>query len=835
MTIFTRAGLLVVLFTLFTSSANAQVWDGGQFDYNTTTKVLRLNLGNGVWAEYDAATRPLDLPYEVSPAIGEILIPDDPQTGTPQVVLRNSIVQMHDGQMVTSFPEYDKGLEVNAQVEVDRSGENIVYTVLQDRNPYCSPSILYTQMAAECTLGFQNDDWTVVYPETPATPAGYTPPLVVSDEPQPSETRVGVVADALFGEDGGSTEVLVDATTTLLEMDADNPLMGGGPATLPEDSPWNDLTLSDDAPPAPLSELEEREDEDEAFVMSGLAALDPDEDEMTAEEHEEGYDGPDFSHVNDPDFELPPLFPDEDADQLAGIAGLRELSGYDDEPEVEEDDAVASASPAEPAPEEPTSTPEPEEEVEEGPETPDPSTIDSDGDGLVDSADGCPNEPEDIDLYEDADGCPDPDNDSDGIADAEDECPVNVEDADGWKDDDGCPDFDNDQDGISDFADLCPDQPETLNEHEDEDGCPDELPEPVEVAEAAPEPEEELASVPEPEVDEAPAVASVPPTEPVEEPAPAPEPEEEVEEPSEGGEWTSGRVAFNGATRALLLLDDGTKVLHRIVVPETEGEYEDTVELDPTVSPNVASVIVSNTYERPQRVVMRPWNVPSDLSLRIQLGLSKPWDEADNETVRGQVVYTARATGECWDVVDYGDTSYPCAAYRLHLRGLTGDKPEHLTEMLDFARSDDLLKEEVVTLRRQLAAAGSPVTTDDSCNVNLESCSAQLSAMAIELARAEGQVHDLTTTSTEVAETAPPRRRRVPISVPRRSPPAPQPEHVEPPAPAPEVASATAETPPDPDPPPVAVTSASTSKPAWATLLDCIEAKLEDSSINCDN
>ncbi len=48
---------------------------------------------------------------------------------------------------------------------------------------------------------------------------------------------------------------------------------------------------------------------------------------------------------------------------------------------------------------------------------------DSDGDGVLDKDDKCPNEAEDIDGFEDQDGCPDPDNDHDGIPDEDDECP----------------------------------------------------------------------------------------------------------------------------------------------------------------------------------------------------------------------------------------------------------------------------------------------------------------------------------------------------------------------------------------------------------------------------
>jgi outer membrane protein OmpA-like peptidoglycan-associated protein len=63
---------------------------------------------------------------------------------------------------------------------------------------------------------------------------------------------------------------------------------------------------------------------------------------------------------------------------------------------------------------------------------------DSDGDGIVDSQDTCPGEPEDRDGFEDQDGCPDLDNDKDGIDDDHDECPDDPEEKGG--DGDGCPD-----------------------------------------------------------------------------------------------------------------------------------------------------------------------------------------------------------------------------------------------------------------------------------------------------------------------------------------------------------------------------------------------------------
>ena len=101
---------------------------------------------------------------------------------------------------------------------------------------------------------------------------------------------------------------------------------------------------------------------------------------------------------------------------------------------------------------------------------PDP---DNDLDKVVDVVDSCPLEPEDRDGFEDHDGCPDPDNDKDGILDVNDKCPLLPEDRDGFEDEDGCPDLDNDKDGILDTVDQCPQDPEDLDKFEDENGCPD--------------------------------------------------------------------------------------------------------------------------------------------------------------------------------------------------------------------------------------------------------------------------------------------------------------------------------------------------------------------------
>jgi OOP family OmpA-OmpF porin len=68
------------------------------------------------------------------------------------------------------------------------------------------------------------------------------------------------------------------------------------------------------------------------------------------------------------------------------------------------------------------------------------------------------------------------DRDRDGIADDQDACPDRPEDVDGFEDGDGCPDIDNDLDRVLDIADKCPNVPETYNGFEDDDGCPDTVP-----------------------------------------------------------------------------------------------------------------------------------------------------------------------------------------------------------------------------------------------------------------------------------------------------------------------------------------------------------------------
>jgi outer membrane protein OmpA-like peptidoglycan-associated protein len=98
---------------------------------------------------------------------------------------------------------------------------------------------------------------------------------------------------------------------------------------------------------------------------------------------------------------------------------------------------------------------------------------DNDKDDVLDPADKCPMVPEDKDKFEDEDGCPEVDNDKDTILDAADKCPIEAEDKDGFEDADGCPDPDNDKDKVVDVKDSCPNDPEDLDGFEDADGCPD--------------------------------------------------------------------------------------------------------------------------------------------------------------------------------------------------------------------------------------------------------------------------------------------------------------------------------------------------------------------------
>lgn len=96
--------------------------------------------------------------------------------------------------------------------------------------------------------------------------------------------------------------------------------------------------------------------------------------------------------------------------------------------------------------------------------------VDSDGDGIPDTLDRCPT----VAGLPVSEGCPSAqvDGDGDGVNDQVDRCPQQA----GPAENGGCPDADSDGDGVADRLDSCPAHPETRNGYKDEDGCPDELP-----------------------------------------------------------------------------------------------------------------------------------------------------------------------------------------------------------------------------------------------------------------------------------------------------------------------------------------------------------------------
>jgi len=93
--------------------------------------------------------------------------------------------------------------------------------------------------------------------------------------------------------------------------------------------------------------------------------------------------------------------------------------------------------------------------------------FDTDGDGVIDSKDACPNTKQGLKV--DEFGCP-IDSDNDGVADYMDECantPRSVQ-----VNSKGCP-LDSDEDGIPDYTDICPGTPKGIEV--DDLGCPYDL------------------------------------------------------------------------------------------------------------------------------------------------------------------------------------------------------------------------------------------------------------------------------------------------------------------------------------------------------------------------
>jgi outer membrane protein OmpA-like peptidoglycan-associated protein len=89
-----------------------------------------------------------------------------------------------------------------------------------------------------------------------------------------------------------------------------------------------------------------------------------------------------------------------------------------------------------------------------------PVIADRDGDHVADDIDRCPDQPGPRENF----GCPLPDRDGDGVADKDDLCPLVA----GPVENHGCPWADRDHDGVADKDDLCPDEPGPKENH----GCP---------------------------------------------------------------------------------------------------------------------------------------------------------------------------------------------------------------------------------------------------------------------------------------------------------------------------------------------------------------------------
>jgi outer membrane protein OmpA-like peptidoglycan-associated protein len=89
-----------------------------------------------------------------------------------------------------------------------------------------------------------------------------------------------------------------------------------------------------------------------------------------------------------------------------------------------------------------------------------PLSGDRDGDGIPDLIDRCPDQP----GPKENQGCPWADRDGDGVPDKDDRCP----DQPGPKENQGCPDKDTDGDGVVDRLDLCP----TVAGPAENGGCP---------------------------------------------------------------------------------------------------------------------------------------------------------------------------------------------------------------------------------------------------------------------------------------------------------------------------------------------------------------------------
>ena len=94
-----------------------------------------------------------------------------------------------------------------------------------------------------------------------------------------------------------------------------------------------------------------------------------------------------------------------------------------------------------------------------------PVVSDSDGDGVNDNNDACPNTPAGVEV--DSKGCP-RDDDGDGVANYNDQCPGTPRGV--AVDNRGCP-LDDDKDGVANNMDQCPGTPQGVKV--DSKGCPE--------------------------------------------------------------------------------------------------------------------------------------------------------------------------------------------------------------------------------------------------------------------------------------------------------------------------------------------------------------------------
>ena len=107
------------------------------------------------------------------------------------------------------------------------------------------------------------------------------------------------------------------------------------------------------------------------------------------------------------------------------------------------------------------------------PPPPPPEEPDTDGDGILDRQDACPEEPGPASQDPTKNGCPPPpDRDGDTFLDSEDACPDEPGVASEDPQKQGCPIRDADGDGIVDDEDACKDEPGEPNDDPEKNGCP---------------------------------------------------------------------------------------------------------------------------------------------------------------------------------------------------------------------------------------------------------------------------------------------------------------------------------------------------------------------------